>query len=112
MKSSTFETTFDELFTVPRLLYELAQLKPRPQDYDLVQRQIREGKFFGEEPRQSFFLPKGDGRYRQITVPATRTKVIQKVRSELKQEQKKKERKEEDSDEDEEDSLVKTKPET
>ena len=43
--------------------------------------------------------------------PLSLLKVIQKVRSELKQEEKKKERKQEDSDE-EEDSVVKTKPET
>ena len=79
MKHSTFERSFDEIFTTPRLLYELSQLKPRPGDYDEVVRQIRAGHFFGSEPRKSFFIPKSDGSFRQITLSGTKTKVIQKV---------------------------------
>ena len=79
MKYSTFNKSFEELFTTPRILYELSQLKPRPKDYTQVQQEIKAGKFFDSAPKQSFFLPKSNGEFRQITLSGSKTKVIQKV---------------------------------
>ncbi len=81
MKYSTFSKSFDDVFTTPRLLYELSQLKPTPKDMEVVQKEVREGKFFESAPRTSFFIPKSDGSFRQITLSGTKTKVIQKVLS-------------------------------
>ena len=79
MNRSIFSKSFDEIFTAPRLLYELAQLKPRPNDYSQVVKEIKAGHFFETKPKQSFFIPKSDGSYREITISSTKTKVIQKV---------------------------------
>ncbi len=79
MKSSIFSKSFEEIFTTPRLLYELSQLVPRPKDYAQVQQEIRAGDFFDPAPKQSFSLPKSNGEFRQITLSSTKTKVIQKV---------------------------------
>ena len=79
MKYSTFSKSFDEVFTAPRLLYELSQLNPTPKDREVVQKEIKEGKFFESAPKTSFFIPKSDGSFRQITLSGTKTKVIQKV---------------------------------
>ena len=46
MNRFTFSKSFDEIFTTPRLLYELAQLKPRPNDYSEVVKEIKAGHFF------------------------------------------------------------------
>jgi len=81
MKYSSFSKSFDEVFTTPRLLYELSQLKPAPADKERVQKEVREGKFFDIEPKQSFFIPKSDGTYREVTLSSTKTKIIQKVLS-------------------------------
>jgi hypothetical protein len=81
MRHSTFNKSFDEVFTTPRLLYELSQLRPQPNDTDTVRREIKEGKFFDAAPKQSFFIPKSDGTFREITLSATKTKIIQKVLS-------------------------------
>ena len=79
MKSSIFSKSFEEIFTTPRLLYELSRLVPRPRDYAQVQQEIRAGDFFDPAPKQSFSLPKSNGEFRQITLSSTKTKVIQKV---------------------------------
>jgi len=79
MKYSSFSKSFDEVFTTPRILYELSQLKPVPKDVELVQKEVQEGKFFESSPKQSFFIPKSDGAFRQITLSSTKTKVIQRV---------------------------------
>ena len=79
MKHSIFKKSFDEVFTLSRLLYELSQLKPQPKDAESVYKEIKVGKFFEAAPKQSFFLPKNDGGFRQITVSGTKTKIIQKV---------------------------------
>jgi len=68
MKRSTFSKSFEEVFTTPRLLYELSQLKPRPIDYEVMQKEMREGNFFESAPKQSFFMAKNDGTFRQITL--------------------------------------------
>jgi len=81
MKYSTFSKTFDEVFTKPRLYYELSQLKPQPDDLDDVRKSIDTGDFFNDAPKQTFFIPKSNGTYRQITLSSTKTKVIQKVLS-------------------------------
>jgi len=79
MKHSIFDKSFDELFTTARLLYELSQLNPQPKDIDTVRREVKEGKFFEIAPKQSFFIPKSDGGYREITLSTTKTKIIQKI---------------------------------
>ena len=79
MKHAIFNKSFDEVFTFSRLLYELSQLKVQPKDVESVRKEIKAGKFFGAEPRESFFLPKSDGSFRQITVSGTKTRIIQKV---------------------------------
>lgn len=79
MKHSTFSKTFEELFTVPRLLYELSLLKPEPTDKEQVEKEIKDKHFFESAPKQSFYMPKIDGTFRQITLSGTKTKVIQKV---------------------------------
>ena len=81
MKYSTFNKAFDEVFSTPRILYELSLLKPAPKDAELVRREITEGRFFESAPKQSFFIPKSDGSFRQITLSSTKTKIIQKVLS-------------------------------
>ena len=82
MKYSTFSKSFDDVFTIPRLLYELSQLKPTPKDSESVKKAVREGKFFDITPKQSFFIPKSDGTYREVALSSTKTKIIQKVLSE------------------------------
>ena len=79
MMNSTFSKRFDEVFTKPRLHYELSQLKPVPKDIDEVRRAIDRGDFFDSEPKQSFFIPKSSGEYRKIVVPSSKTKIIQRV---------------------------------
>jgi len=79
MKSFTFDKSFDEVFTRTRLFYELSQLTPRPSDADEVRREIARGEFFGQEPRQGFYLPKSDGTQRTITIPATKTRILQTI---------------------------------
>ena len=79
MKNSTFDRSFKEVFTKPRLYYELSQLKPPPKDKKEVQKAIDHGNFFESEPKQSFFIPKSSGEYRKITLPSTKTKIIQRV---------------------------------
>lgn len=81
MKYSTFNKSFDEVFSAPRILYELSLMKPVPKDVELVQKEIAEGRFFESAPKQSFFIPKSDGSFRQITLSSTKTKIIQKVLS-------------------------------
>jgi len=51
MKYSTFNKSFDEVFTTPRILYELSQLKPEPKDIEVVGKEIKEGKFFETAPK-------------------------------------------------------------
>ncbi len=81
MKHSTFSKTFDALFTKPRLYYELSQLKPQPKDVEEVRKSIDKGDFFNNTPKQTFFIPKSNGTYRQIALSSTKTKIIQKVLS-------------------------------
>ena len=79
MKNFIFSKTFKEIFTIPRLQYELSMLKPRPDDFEDVRKMIDKEIFFESEPKRSFFIPKSDGKYREIVLSSSRTKIIQKV---------------------------------
>jgi len=79
MMNSTFSKRFEEVFTKPRLHYELSQLRPVPHDMDEVRKAIDKGEFFESEPKQSFFIPKSNGEYRKIVLPSAKTKIIQRV---------------------------------
>jgi group II intron reverse transcriptase/maturase/CRISPR-associated endonuclease Cas1 len=79
MKHYTFDKHFDDVFTTARLLYELSQIKPIPDDIEQIKTDIKYNRFFEIEPKKSFFIPKSDGSYREITIPSTKSKIIQRV---------------------------------
>lgn len=81
MMRSTFSKTFDEVFTKARLYYELSALSPKPDDLEEVYKAIEQENFFENAPKQTFYIPKSDGTYRQIALSGTKTKIIQKVLS-------------------------------
>ena len=81
MKHYIFEKRFEEIFTPLRLHYLLSQIKPVPDDYEKIAREIAEGMFFNAAPKRTFFLPKDDGSYRQITLSDAKTKIIQRILS-------------------------------
>ncbi|SFZ98438.1 Retron-type RNA-directed DNA polymerase [hydrothermal vent metagenome] len=81
MKNSIFSKSFDDVFTTPRLLFELSQLKPQPKDVEVVKKAIHAGGFFDNAPKETFFIPKSDGSYRQVALSSTKTKIIQRVLS-------------------------------
>jgi group II intron reverse transcriptase/maturase/CRISPR-associated endonuclease Cas1 len=81
MKHSIFDKSFDDVFSASRLLYELGQITPPLGDLQTVRKAIEKRSFFEITPKQSFFLPKSDGSYREIALSSTQTKIIQRVLS-------------------------------
>ena len=81
MSRYTFNKTFDEVFTTNRLFYELSLFKPIPNDIKNVKKDIGNSQFFESEPKKSFFIPKHDGGFREVSISGTKTKIIQRVLS-------------------------------
>ena len=79
MKNYIFNKKFEEIFTKYRLSFELSQIKPKPEDFDAVSKDIQKGNFFGSEPKKLFSIPKSDSSYRKISVSSTKTKITQRV---------------------------------
>ena len=71
MSRYTFDSSFDTLFTIERVNYELEK-EGEPPVADLE-------NFFDFAPHRSFTLPKNDGEFRIISVPERKAKVIQRI---------------------------------
>ena len=69
MKSSTFNKTFEQIFTPERIAYE-AQKAGISIDPDTL---------FDFAPHRSFLLPKNDGEFRTISIPDQKAKIIQRI---------------------------------
>ncbi|SMC09190.1 CRISPR-associated endonuclease Cas1 [Nitratiruptor tergarcus] len=69
MKSYIFNKTFEDIFTKERIAYEAKRA-----GFDIPYK-----NFFNFAPHKSFFIPKNSNGMRQISVPDTKAKIIQKI---------------------------------
>ncbi len=69
MKSSTFNKTFEQIFTPERIAYAAQKAGVT----------IDPGALFDFAPHRSFLLPKNDGEFRTISIPDQKAKIIQRI---------------------------------
>jgi group II intron reverse transcriptase/maturase/CRISPR-associated endonuclease Cas1 len=70
MKNSIFDKKFEEIFTPERIAFEAAKIEATNVDYE---------NFFDFAPHKRLYIPKNDRELRQINVPDTKAKIIQRI---------------------------------